>query len=432
MKIAVWHNLPSGGGKRALYYHVRGLVARGHTVEVWCPPTADQTYLPLSDLVREHVVPLDLTESPPRGPIGRALEIYRKVSARIVALHAHCRQCAQEIDQGDFDLLFANSCLVSASSPMARYAQTPAVLYLQEPCRPLYEACPKFLWADLPAETKAWWRPRDLKMFCKEVANIQAKRLQAHDETENAKAYRALLVNSFFSRESVLRAYGVDARVCYLGVDTDLFTDRRRKREDFLIGLGMFSPTKNIRFVLEALALVPPPRPRLIWVGNVAQGRYLEQMQQFAQSAGVEFEPKVRVSDDELVELLNRAFAMVYASRLEPFGFAPLEANACGTPVIAAAEGGIRETVQDGRNGLLLEPDPAAMAAAIQRLRNDDAFACQLGQQARRLVKERWSLAASLDRLEGQFAWVLDKARQDDPGLAPRLPRRLDENRGLA
>src|SRR6266446_7167318 len=46
VKIAVWHNLPSGGGKRALYYHVRGLVERGHTVESWCPPTADQSYLP--------------------------------------------------------------------------------------------------------------------------------------------------------------------------------------------------------------------------------------------------------------------------------------------------------------------------------------------------------------------------------------------------
>jgi len=35
MKIAVWHNLPSGGGKRALYHHVRGLVERGHRVESW-------------------------------------------------------------------------------------------------------------------------------------------------------------------------------------------------------------------------------------------------------------------------------------------------------------------------------------------------------------------------------------------------------------
>jgi hypothetical protein len=59
LRIAVWHNLPGGGGKRALYDHVRGLVARGHHVESWCPPTADQAFLSIGDLVHEHIVPLD-------------------------------------------------------------------------------------------------------------------------------------------------------------------------------------------------------------------------------------------------------------------------------------------------------------------------------------------------------------------------------------
>src|SRR5215470_20410336 len=58
VRIAIWHNLPSGGGKRALYNQIQGFLKRGHTVESWCPSTADQTYLPLGDLVPEHVVPL--------------------------------------------------------------------------------------------------------------------------------------------------------------------------------------------------------------------------------------------------------------------------------------------------------------------------------------------------------------------------------------
>ena len=60
MRIAVWHNLPSGGGKRALYYHVRGLVEKGHSVEAWCPSTSDRNYLPLSELITEHVVPIEI------------------------------------------------------------------------------------------------------------------------------------------------------------------------------------------------------------------------------------------------------------------------------------------------------------------------------------------------------------------------------------
>ena len=62
LRIAVWHNLPSGGGKRALYDHIQGLVARGHYVESWCPPTADQEFLPIGELVNEHVVALDPVE----------------------------------------------------------------------------------------------------------------------------------------------------------------------------------------------------------------------------------------------------------------------------------------------------------------------------------------------------------------------------------
>jgi glycosyltransferase involved in cell wall biosynthesis len=57
-----------------------------------------------------------------------------------------------------------------------------------------------------------------------------------------------------------------------------------------------------------------------------------------------------RFSDENIVELLNRAAVMVYSARLEPFGLAPLEANACATPVVAVAEGGVRESIRNGVN----------------------------------------------------------------------------------
>src|SRR5260221_3882931 len=71
MKIAVWHNLPSGGGKRALYYHARGLVQRGHFVEAWCPPTSNRNYLPLGEFITEHVLPLDVRKPRAHGLLAR-------------------------------------------------------------------------------------------------------------------------------------------------------------------------------------------------------------------------------------------------------------------------------------------------------------------------------------------------------------------------
>ncbi len=414
MKIAVWHNLPNGGGKRALYDHVRGLVDRGHAVEVWCPPTADRTYCSLGELATEHVVPLS-------WPIGRHSKIiaalrYGAGLGKISAMNHHCRRCAEEINRIGFDLLFVNSCMFFGAAPIARYVRIPAVAFLQEPYRLLYEALPRLPWPALDA-VEGWWRSANyVRRRVDDLVRTRGYRLQAREELRNARSFTSILVNSYFSRESFLRAYGIDANVCYLGVDTKLFGDKNGLRENFIVGIGSFTPAKNIQFVIRALVHLKPPRPRLVWIGNFAHEAYLEELAQLARSEHVDFETKLRISDAELVSLLNRARMMAYAPRLEPFGYAPLEANACGLPVVAVAEGGVRETVIDGVNGILVEHDPRAMATAIQRLLDDPKYAYQLGENGRRLVAERWTLRHSVDRLESAFGEVLRRAGSTPQG----------------
>src|ERR1051326_1884321 len=144
MKIAVWYNLPSGGAKRALYDHVRSLVGRGHAVECWCPSTADRSYLPLSDLAPEHVHDLPWTpEGKGQFHISRA---YGATRDRLRRMDRHCRECAEQINCGGFDLLFANPCRFFSSGAIARYVRVPAVLYLPDPFRKMYEALPKLPW----------------------------------------------------------------------------------------------------------------------------------------------------------------------------------------------------------------------------------------------------------------------------------------------
>lgn len=400
MRIAVWHNLPSGGGKRALFYHVRGLVERGHHVESWCPPTADQSYLPLSQLVTEHVVPL----SGKSGPTSKGwLYPYLDMAAKLHAIDDHCQRCAEEMTEGRFTVLLANSCMFLGTSPIARHARMPAVLYLQEPNRMLYEAHPALPWLAIPDPRRVWWSPRYLRWFLRDLARVQPLRLQAREELRSASAYDRILVNSYFSRESVLRAYGIDATVCYLGIDTEMFRPTGQQREDFVLSVGMLVSSKNVGFILRAVASVPEPRPPIIWVANTYSDAYLAEMMDLARSLGVDFRPKIRVSDTELVELYNTASVMLYAPRLEPFGFAPLEASACGLPVVAVAEGGIRETVIDGLNGLLVAHSPEVFGKAVQRLISDRCYAQDLGAAGRQFVEGNWSLDACIGRLEQQI-----------------------------
>lgn len=399
MKIAVWHNLPSGGGKRALHDQVRGLLARGHTIEVWCPETSDSRYLPLSELVPEHRLPLPQPKSSSLLPRSFRINITERL-ASLRAIEAHAREAAAQIERSGFDLALIHPCLRTFAPYIGRFLSIPKVLYLQEPNRPLYEAHPRLHWV-APESGSVVRTLLDL-------AYLQVRRIEAREEATNVHAYDKVLSNSYFSRESLLRSYGVESDVCYLGVNTERLPLADIPREPFAIGLGAFTKEKGLDFVIEALGKVSASiRPKLIWVGNSAWGSsYKEEMLKLAQERGVVFEPREGISDAELTGLLQKASVMVYASRLEPFGYAPLEAACCGTPVVAVQEGGMRESLVDGVTGLVVPRTHEAVAGAVASLLSNPERARSLGCTAASYVRQHWSLEAATDRLEAALARV--------------------------
>jgi len=404
VKIAVWHNLPSGGGKRALYYHVRGLVERGHELSCWSLDTADHSYLPLSEFAPERIVDSSSNHRP-KKLTERWTRSFNSAVDRMRAFDDACKVCAEEIEAGDFDLLFANTAFYYNVPYILRHSRINKVLYLQESCRYLYEANPILPWvASTPDELNTrLFEPRKIMAT---YPNLQTLRIQAKQEWLNIQACDRLLVNSYFSRETALRNYGMDAKVCYLGVDTKLFRNLGLQRERFIVGLGSFDPIKGIDLAVRAVSLLPDPRPRLIWIANSGNDDYEKSIVRLAQTLGVDFQVRNSVSDEELVKVLNKASLLLYTSHLEPFGLAPLEANACGLPVVGIAEGGIRETVRDGLNGFLVDPDARSIAEATSRLLDDSNLARRLGDQGRAFVQEQWNVEGCVDRLEAQFIEV--------------------------
>ncbi|RUL87169.1 glycosyltransferase family 4 protein [Tautonia sociabilis] len=417
LRIAVWHNLPSGGGKRALHDHVRGLVARGHELEAWCPATADTTYLPLAGMIPEHVVPCELPRVPRRGRWGWTTEPYRQALAEAREIDRAAEKAAEEIRRGGFDLLFAGTCLSQFAPSIGRFVDLPSVLYLQEPNRDLYEA--RFpsedgrrpCWLAVPNPPKNRRIDLAIAMAVYDYNRLRAFRHRGLVERANAKAFDTILVNSLFSRESVARSYDLEARICYLGIDTAAFRPLGTPKERFIIGLGGLHPAKRPDIAIRAIGTIEPTRrPPLFWIGNIAKSQFVDELTALASSLGVDFRPRVGVAHEELVDLLGRASAMVYAPRLEPFGYAPLEANACGTPVVAVAEGGIRESLRDGVNGtLLLDPDPEPMGKALLSYADDLERSSRDGALARRDVEQRWSLDAAIDRLEAELLRIVSR-----------------------
>ncbi len=315
----------------------------------------------------------------------------------------HCTRVTAAIADRDFDILLAGSCTLFRATAIGRLSPLPSVLYQQEPWRWLYEAMPKLPWlAD--ERRRGWWHSWSALGYVKYQAVLtRSLRVQAREEVRNASGFSAILVNSLFSRESILRAYGLDSTVCYLGVDTERFTVTDDPREPFLLTVGAGVREKNVEFLLRALARRRGRPMPLVWVANWIDISFVPQMVELAEKLDVELDIRVGISDDELISLLRRATALIYAPRLEPFGLAPLEAAACGLPVIAVAEGGVRETVVDGVTGLLVHANPQEFAQAVDRLVADSDLARRLGEGGRAHVETLFTLDSAAARLEAQL-----------------------------
>ena len=382
-----------------MFYHLKGLKERGHQIEIWTTPQADNQYLDFNSIGPIHVVPFDSPgDSVPMRDRFGYLGFHQ--DSTMLSMIAHSRLCAEQIQAGNFDVLFANSCMVYASPYIARFVTIPTLLYLGEPLRYLYEAQPQLPWC-APGAMQSWTSYAYWRMLVNDLWRQRQLRVIMREEQLNATAFDRILVNSLFSVETCLRVYGLDTEVGYLGVDTRIFRPLGLARQPFVICTGSFQARKDPSFIIDAISRIPASRrPGLVWVSNYTDGVFEARMRQQAQQTGVDLSLHKMVSDDELVRLLNQASAFVYAPRLEPFGLAPLEANACGLPVVAVAEGGIRESIQHGQNGLLVNRDTQQMAQAIDSLLSNKTQWDEMSRKSIDIIDSQWSLKVCTDRIE--------------------------------
>jgi glycosyltransferase involved in cell wall biosynthesis len=390
--------LHSGGGSRALQYHIQGLVENGHEVEIWADQPEAGGFMKLPANVKLNKVPLRYSEQP-FSLKERFASFFFGKDANMKAMESHCKICASEINEGGFDVLFANSCIYYGVPFISHFITIPKLLYLGEPNRYLYEAMPEQIW-EAPEEVNNKTSYKFWKYFFSNTWRTNKYRVYVREERRNFKAFDKVLVNSYFSMESCKRAYGLLSEVCYLGIDNTLFKPTKTSQSNaYVVGLGGFYRHKNPELVIRALGAMNGNRPKLLWIGNMMDDNYWSEMVALARSLDVVLELKKMVSDTQLVELLSGAICMIYSSNLEPFGFAPLEANACGTPVIAVAEGGIRETIIHGKNGFLVNQNPQEIAEYILQLTENQELRKEIANFAQENVRKNWSLAACSARI---------------------------------
>ncbi len=383
MKIAVFHNLPTGGALRMLRDKIKLFRQMSHTVSLYDFSTADRRlFSPVDSANDVTVEPLDFKGA------GRFLRYW----------HAS-RRLAAKIDASDADRVWVEKCRFAGSPWILQHLKKPSIYYMQEPLRiRAYEAL-----AGAPGSGVSLQAPPPLSAaeVLRKAFKAPAHYLIKSQDRKSFSSASKVFTNSRFSAEWSRRIYGTEPRVLYQGVDTDFFTPELSESEHFVLSVGRIDDVKGHFFLIDVLSGVTASiRPALYIVADSVDAVMEERLRLAAQRKNVPLLIHVRIPDETLKGLYRRCRLVLCAARNEPFGLVPLEAMACAAPVIAAREGGFLETVADGKTGRLLERNASAWTREIEVLLRDDRLREQYGKAGRAEAESRWGMDIFRQRLE--------------------------------
>jgi glycosyltransferase involved in cell wall biosynthesis len=408
MRIALYHNLPSGGAKRHTYEQVRELARRGHEIVEFAPSTANIDFCSFEPFIHgRHIFPL--------SPVA---QMQRRIP--LVTPYIHAAQgintlrrtdnvnqiIATEIDKGGFSLALVKDCHITMNPSVLRHLHTPTMFQCHHALRHRVER------AGASTNSNSRSLTRVLKTFYYVPAQAWYQRVFAENERTNARSAACVITNSVFSKQLLLQVYGVDSEVVYPGIDTKLFSPQPVPHQDYVLSVGALIYSKGHRFLISALGEIPETRrPKLFIAANSRDDKEEAVVRQMAAAAGVQIHVERITNDRRLVQVYNEALVFVYAPIQEALGMAPLEALACGTPVVAVGEGGVGETVQDGVTGWLVERNIKEFADRLEVLLHNESLRNQMGAAGAAHVRQNWTWQKAVDQLEWQLQQVMANNR---------------------
>src|SRR5919202_3452365 len=258
-------------------------------------------------------------------------------------------------------------------------------------------------------------------------------------ELSVVRAVDRLIAQCPSERAELVDDYGADpGKVVVIPSAVDVETFRPVPRDEarralglpthelIVVYVGRMVPRKDVRNVVRAVALltrqadcVCPPLPpvHLLLVGgetrepDPARTPEIGELQRLAAELGIA--DRVRFAGKQQQDVLHYFYSAgdvaVTTPWYEPFGLTPLEAMACGRPVIGSAVGGITFTIADGVTGCLVPPrDPQALATRLGELLSDSALCDRMGRAARQRVEQEFTWPVVAERTAALYHTLLD------------------------
>lgn len=190
-----------------------------------------------------------------------------------------------------------------------------------------------------------------------------------------------IIANSLFVKDWIKKNYNIESSVIYPPVDTKLFKFQKNK-QDYYITTARLEPYKRVDLLVKAFNKTED----VLYV--VGDGSMKKRLMKTAKQ-NIKFFDFLKPK--EVMELVSKAKAFVHAG-IEDFGIAPVEAQSCGTPVIAYNLGGLSETVIDGKTGILFNFQTTdAILGALKRFKKTKFNLRKISEHAEQFSEERFA-----------------------------------------
>jgi UDP-N-acetylmuramyl pentapeptide phosphotransferase/UDP-N-acetylglucosamine-1-phosphate transferase/glycosyltransferase involved in cell wall biosynthesis len=251
----------------------------------------------------------------------------------------------EQLDVTGYDLVISSSYM--AAKGVITGPEQVHVCYCHSPVRYAWDLQHQYL-----AQSNLGWGPKAIfaRLILHYIRNWDVRSSTGVD---------VFVANSKFVARRIEKVYRRESRVVHPPVATDTFNIAHNGRESYYVTASRLVPYKRMDLIVEAFNRMPDRE--LIVVGDGPEMSALQAM------AGDNVQILGHQPLDQLRHYLQTARAFIFAAE-EDFGIVPVEAMACGTPVIAYGHGGVTETVIEGRTGVLFEYQSAlAIVEAVRR-----------------------------------------------------------------
>lgn len=349
MRIAFYHNLPIGGAQRALKEQAEYL-SKNNVVDIYELKNNEHTGL-FNPSISGKIYKYNFPYTDKNLFLSR-LSNDISVFTQLPKLH---KKIASDINSRDYDFVIAHPDSYTQAPFILRFLKKPHAYYCEEWLRGVYED--EFSFQENVIFYKKWYE-HIIRSIRKKI------------DYTNVQFAHLVFANSIFTKENIKKAYKKDAHVMYLGVNPSIFKPLKKKDKKYDV---LFLGEKN---EIEGYPLLQKAKKYIKYI-NILETSFREN--------------KKWISDTKLCELYNLSRIVVCLSLNEPFGLIPLEAMACGVPVIAVNHGGYRETVIHNKTGLLINSSPQALAKAISILLNNTSKRNTFGKNGRVYICNNWT-----------------------------------------